>query len=83
MRTTAISVENTHNFAGGTVLPLEDLRGPAGATPTRSGCAVHIDGARIWNAHVATGYPLAVVRRDRGHDGRLLLQGARRPDRVG
>lgn len=58
VRTTAVSVENTHNFAGGTVLPLsslEELR----AWTTSVGCAVHVDGARIWNAHVATGTPLA------------------------
>ncbi|MET0838006.1 MAG: threonine aldolase family protein, partial [Marmoricola sp.] len=58
VRTTAVSVENTHNFAGGTVLPLDDLerlRSLAG----RLGCGVHVDGARIWNAHVATGTPLA------------------------
>ncbi len=58
VRTTAISVENTHNFAGGTVLPLSDL------TALRSlagdlGCGVHVDGARIWNAHIATGTPLS------------------------
>ena len=57
VRTTAISVENTHNFAGGTVLPLEDLRALR-AHADRVGCAVHVDGARIWNAHVATGTPL-------------------------
>jgi threonine aldolase len=57
VRTTAVSVENTHNFAGGAVLPIEDLtalRGWADAL----GCAIHVDGARIWNAHVATGTPL-------------------------
>ena len=58
VRTTAISVENTHNFAGGTVLPLADLRAAARAAPTSSAAAVHVDGARIWNAHVATGTPL-------------------------
>jgi len=58
VRTTAISVENTHNFAGGTVLPiaeLDELRTWA----DDFGCGVHVDGARIWNAHVATGTPLA------------------------
>ena len=58
VRTTAVSVENTHNFAGGAVLPLEDLRALrtwAGSV----GVGVHLDGARIWNAHVATGVPLA------------------------
>ncbi|MFC5728409.1 MULTISPECIES: threonine aldolase family protein [Nocardioides] len=55
--TAAISVENTHNFAGGAVLPLEDLRALRSFTGQR-GAAVHLDGARIWNAHVATGTPL-------------------------
>ena len=56
--TKAISVENTHNFGGGSVVPLEDmqrLRAFADAT----GVGIHLDGARIWNAHVATGVPLS------------------------
>ncbi|MCW2815511.1 MAG: Low specificity L-threonine aldolase [Nocardioides sp.] len=57
VRTTAISVENTHNFAGGTVLPLDQLRDLREWT-TGVGAAVHLDGARIWNAHVATVTPL-------------------------
>ena len=52
--TKAISIENTHNFAGGTVLPLEDMRALR-AFANSAGAAVHLDGARIWNAHVATG----------------------------
>lgn len=55
--TTAISVENTHNFAGGAVLPLQDLR-DLREYATGVGVGVHMDGARIWNAHVATGTPL-------------------------
>jgi threonine aldolase len=58
VRTTAVSVENTHNFAGGAVLPIDDLQSLRTWTDT-VGCAVHVDGARIWNAHVATGTPLA------------------------
>jgi len=58
VRTTAVSVENTHNFAGGAVLPLADLQGLR-AWADEVGVAVHLDGARIWNAHVATGTPLA------------------------
>jgi threonine aldolase len=57
VRTTAVSVENTHNFAGGAVLPLTDLEALRSWTSSR-GVAVHLDGARIWNAHVATGTPL-------------------------
>jgi threonine aldolase len=58
VRTAAVSVENTHNFAGGTVLPLDELKALR-AHADEVGCAVHIDGARLWNAHVATGTPLA------------------------
>jgi threonine aldolase len=55
--TTAIAVENTHNFGGGTVQPIEQLRRlREGASAL--GIAVHLDGARLWNAHVATGVPL-------------------------
>ncbi len=56
--TKAIAVENTHNFAGGTVLPLADLQALRGWADG-VGVAIHLDGARIWNAHVATGTPLA------------------------
>src|SRR6476660_5486760 len=56
--TAAISVENTHNFAGGAVLPLEDLR-DLREFATGVGVRIHVDGARLWNAHVATGVPLA------------------------
>ena len=55
--TAAIAVENTHNFAGGAVLPIEDLR-DLREYATGMGVGVHMDGARIWNAHVATGVPL-------------------------
>ena len=56
VRTAAISVENTHNFAGGAVLPLDELL-ELREWATGLGAAVHLDGARIWNAHVATGVP--------------------------
>lgn len=58
VRTTAISVENTHNFAGGAVLPLGDLSALR-TYADKVGCAVHMDGARIWNASVASGVALA------------------------
>jgi len=51
--TTAIAVENTHNFGGGTVQPLEEIKAlRKGADEL--GLALHLDGARIWNAHVAS-----------------------------
>ena len=52
--TTAIAVENTHNFGGGTVQPISEiaaLRKGADAM----GLKLHLDGARIWNAHIASG----------------------------
>jgi len=58
VRTAAVSVENTHNFAGGAVLPVADLE-QLRAYATGMGIGVHLDGARIWNAHVATGVPFA------------------------
>ncbi|MFT3872175.1 MAG: GntG family PLP-dependent aldolase [Nocardioides sp.] len=57
VRTAAISVENTHNFAGGAVLPLVELQ-ELRRFADEAGVHVHLDGARIWNAHVATGVPL-------------------------
>jgi threonine aldolase len=51
-------VENTHNFHGGAVVPIENLRRLFEVTRER-GASVHLDGARLWNAAVATGTPLA------------------------
>lgn len=55
--TAAVAVENTHNFAGGTVQPLDDLRGLHDLV-SGTGIGLHLDGARLWNAHVATGTSL-------------------------
>src|ERR687884_526360 len=55
--TAAIAVENTHNFGGGTVQPLPEMRALRAGT-REIGIAVHLDGARLWNAHIATGVPL-------------------------
>ena len=55
--TTAIAVENTHNFGGGTVQPISEIAAlRKGADEL--GLALHLDGARIWNAHVASGVSL-------------------------
>jgi threonine aldolase len=48
--TKAIAVENTHNFGGGTVQPIEEIAKLSTAARAR-GIAMHLDGARIWNAH--------------------------------
>jgi threonine aldolase len=54
MRTTLLCAENTHNMAGGKVMPLEVLRGLRGLA-TEQGLSLHLDGARLWNAAAATG----------------------------
>jgi threonine aldolase len=56
--TKAIAVENTHNFGGGTVQPIDQIAKLSSAAHAR-GIAMHLDGARIWNAHVASGVSCA------------------------
>ena len=53
-----VCIENTHNGAGGAVTPLAEMRAIRAAAAER-GLPVHLDGARLWNAAVATGVPLA------------------------
>lgn len=57
VRTACVSVENTHNFAGGRVQPFAALR-ELRAYADETGLLVHVDGARVWNAHVASSTPL-------------------------
>lgn len=58
VQTVAVSVENTHNFGGGAVIGLDALQ-RLRAFADEKQIGIHLDGARIWNAHVATGVPLA------------------------
>ena len=51
-RVTVLSLENTHNNAGGRVWPLDELREVV-ATARELGLAVHLDGARLLNASTA------------------------------
>lgn len=51
---TAVALENTHNGAGGRVWPFEQLRAVVDAARER-GLRLHLDGARLWNAVVASG----------------------------
>jgi threonine aldolase len=62
-RTSLICVENTHNRCGGRALPqkwLDELTQLA----HNNGIPVHMDGARLFNASVATGIPAARIVRD-------------------
>ncbi|MCP8617343.1 low-specificity L-threonine aldolase [Salirhabdus salicampi] len=55
--TDLICIENTHNKAGGAVVPLENMEQIYGIAKEK-GVSVHLDGARLFNASVASGTPL-------------------------
>jgi len=52
-----VALENTHNRGGGSIWPLAQLRAVADVAHA-AGLSVHLDGARIWNAQVATSVSL-------------------------
>jgi threonine aldolase len=56
--TCLVEMENTHNGRGGEIFRLERMR-EVSAWARTEGLRLHLDGARLWNAHVATGVPLA------------------------
>jgi threonine aldolase len=53
-KTSLVCLENTHNKAGGTIYPLEDIQKIHDLTLNKK-LALHLDGARLWNASVASG----------------------------
>lgn len=55
-----ITLENTHNRAGGTLVPLE-VAAAIGVVAREAGLPYHLDGARAWNACVALKVPLATL----------------------
>lgn len=55
--TKAIAIENSHNFGGGYVQSFEEIKELRKASSV-VGISLHLDGARIWNAHVASGISL-------------------------
>ena len=57
-RPSLVSVENTHNGAGGVVTPLESLR-DISRVARAVGIPLHLDGARLWNVEAATGVAVA------------------------
>ena len=59
-RVTAVTIENTHNAAGGRVLPLEEMAAIVAAARA-AGLDLHVDGARLWNAAAALGVSPARV----------------------
>lgn len=61
--TKLICLENTHGRSAGSIYPLEAILEVA-AIAKEHGIALHLDGARIWNAHIATGVPLDELARN-------------------
>lgn len=56
-QTNLICLENTHNRAGGVILPLENIK-EISEFARSINLKIHLDGARLWNASVATGISL-------------------------
>ncbi len=56
VRTRLVCLENTHNRGGGKIYPLETIR-EISVWAHKHGLQMHLDGARLWNAIVATGIP--------------------------
>jgi len=54
--TRLVCLENTHNRGGGTIYPIATVASISEWAHS-NGLAMHLDGARIWNAMVATGVP--------------------------
>jgi threonine aldolase len=55
-KTRLVCLENTHNRAGGTIYPIEQIASVSEFARS-NGMAIHLDGARLWNACAATGIP--------------------------
>ena len=90
--TTLVEIENTHNRAGGVVFPQDEAVRICAAARER-GIATFLDGARLWNAAVATGTSLAelaapfdlvavALSKGLGAPGGSLLAGTRELDRA-
>lgn len=60
LRTTLLCLENTHNAAGGAIIPPHE-HAQLLSIARQAGLRVHLDGARIWNAAAALGLPPAAL----------------------
>jgi len=56
-QTSLICLENTHNRAGGTIFPLDEIIKISNLAKENN-LKIHLDGARLWNASVETGIAL-------------------------
>src|SRR4030095_7674037 len=60
--TAAVAGENAHNLGGATIQPFDELTAVAELC-REHGIGYHLDGARLWNAHIATGVALEAYGR--------------------
>jgi threonine aldolase len=58
--TSLVALENTHNGAGGKILPLETAEAIRDVA-LEAGLPIHLDGARLWHASAATGHSPAAL----------------------
>ncbi len=56
-KTALVCIENTHNRAGGTIFPIDEMKRIREVSQSE-GIKMHMDGARIFNAYVETGIPV-------------------------
>ena len=59
-RTCLICMENTHNWSGGTVVTVDQIKAVR-AVADRHGIPMHLDGARVFNAAIALGVPVRAI----------------------
>jgi threonine aldolase len=76
--TTLLCLENTHNRAGGTIIPLETMARYR-EVATRHGINIHLDGARVFNAAVALGVPVKEIAQHVDSINFCLSKGLRAP----
>jgi threonine aldolase len=77
-KTSLVWAENTHNLAGGSVWP-QDAFDAVAAVAREAGLPLHLDGARIWNAAIATGLSPARIARDADSVSACLSKGLGAP----
>ncbi len=76
--TTLLCLEDTHNRAGGTIIPM-DLLAEYRRLADRNGMKIHMDGARVFNAAVALGVPVSEIAKHVDSVNFCLSKGLRSP----
>lgn len=76
--TVLLCLENTHNRAGGTIIPLDMMRRYYEVANSK-GLKVHLDGARVFNASVALGVPVSEITKYSDSVSICLSKGLRSP----